>query len=387
MKASGLGWALCGVVAICAGCPGQAWSVPEESSASMAWLAAGWDAWDQGKKDLAVARWREGLVRLARRDPDRIVLFAGVFRQRRYAEQTLRRLSRKRGGVMVRGRFQGTKAWYVLAVPSSKAEQDSLRASLRDLLQVRFARGERAADLIARLQNPEAKTRSTSATIDRGRPHREASLQTAASAPFPLDEEKVWKEAVAMLRRGEAEKAMNWLFAALANEVHSHRVVVLAARAAIEAGRPQRALAVLQSAQEEDWRVWFWRGVAHLQLGSLQAAAAALDETLARNGRIAAAWIARAVVAEEEGQWAMAWGLLQNAVSLAPENPSVWLNLGFVAERLGRFREAIEAYRRFLQQDANGAVPWEVRKRVLQRLLLLQRRVHLIASFDQESVR
>ncbi|MDX8412977.1 MAG: tetratricopeptide repeat protein [Mariprofundales bacterium] len=117
-----------------------------------------------------------------------------------------------------------------------------------------------------------------------------------------------------------------------------------------------------------DWKPWFWSGTAELMAGKLDAAANHFDESLARDGRVAAVWVQRALVAQERGRYAVAYQLLKVAEAQSPKSVQVMLNIGFTLDALGKSEAASTYYRRYLVQTAGISSQWRSRRSVIARL-------------------
>ena len=144
----------------------------------------------------------------------------------------------------------------------------------------------------------------------------------------------------------------------------------------VEAGRYRSArqvLAPLLKPDALDWKPWFWSGTAELMTGRLEQAAEELDQALARDGRVVAVWVQRALVAQQLGRYAVALQLLRVAERLDPEAPQVLLNIGYTFDAIGERKEATRYYQRYLVRTSGVAGSWRARKAVLARLAAINR--------------
>lgn len=127
-------------------------------------------------------------------------------------------------------------------------------------------------------------------------------------------------------------------------------------------------LTALSHAAGTDWQAWFWLGSAQLLQGDLAAAAASLDESLRRNGKITETWIQRAIIEQQRGDFRTSLQLLEIANDLTPEHPAVLLNVGYCNEALGNVAFAQAAYRKFLTRADRAGVDATTRVAILRHL-------------------
>lgn len=121
------------------------------------------------------------------------------------------------------------------------------------------------------------------------------------------------------------------------------------------------------------WEPWFWMGTAHMGLGQYDEAKEAFREGLARNETISQLWVQLAIVEHQHGQYSQALDALRQAELLTPNLPGVQLNLGFTLEGQGNAKSALQHYRQYLTLTDRNPVHLSTRKKVLDRILRLER--------------
>ena len=157
---------------------------------------------------------------------------------------------------------------------------------------------------------------------------------------------------------GSLQAALEHLEKALTATPTHHRAQLAHGRVLVKVDRYDdaiKSLKPLTRSRPGDWRVWFWLGTGQLLAGALNDAEQSLDEALSRNGEVAEIWLHRAVVAEEKGEWRTALQLLKIANEIAPDHPSILLNLAMTGEALGFIDFAQQGYARFLTSTGNDA--------------------------------
>jgi hypothetical protein len=105
---------------------------------------------------------------------------------------------------------------------------------------------------------------------------------------------------------------------------------------------------VLISKQPSRWEGYFVKGSVLLAGGRTREAEAPLERALELQPNSVRVLLQRAIAAQESGQPGRAVDLLRRAKSIAPDNPAVWLNLGYSAELSNANDEAVAAYQRYL---------------------------------------
>lgn len=130
-----------------------------------------------------------------------------------------------------------------------------------------------------------------------------------------------------------------------------------------------RRLEPFKSRTRDDWQPWFWSATANLGLSRLDAARADLEGALSRGSDVAEIWVQEAVLEQELGNHAGAVQLLQVALSKAPRDAQIHLNLAYSFEHLGQFDRALSAYQNYLTSSVNA--PRSMRGRVLRRISAL----------------
>ncbi|MDQ6964067.1 MAG: hypothetical protein Q9M13_04005 [Mariprofundales bacterium] len=177
-------------------------------------------------------------------------------------------------------------------------------------------------------------------------------------------------------RKGDRKRAISLLVELLRRTPDHARARLMAGRLMIVDGRYDAAWQIMRPLLKPnalDWKPWFWSGTAELMAGRLDAAAQHLDESLARDGRVAAVWVQRALVAEERGKYGVAYQLLKVAEAQSPRSTEVMLNLGFTLDAMGETEAAVGYYQRYLLETAGRATQWRARRSVLARLTELSR--------------
>ncbi|MDX8409578.1 MAG: tetratricopeptide repeat protein [Mariprofundales bacterium] len=366
-----------------------------------AWLQQGWDVLGKQGLDAAVETWQEAIDVMP---PGRLLLnTVGIFRDQSNALHAVKRLGSDLRGVAVKGMYRGSEAYFVLAAPGAK-EFLQVRTHLEQLIsggkkrlyswaagrfQVggRFALpGARDSSLMASSHSPAVKQSVVKAS-KRKKPSRHHVAAKRHSAPVahavvhakkrppqPTPEESA-QILFDMAKRAQAEgdhKRAIALLARLLKRTPDHAMArQLSGQLMIDDGQYDAAWQVMQPLlrpQSLDWRPWFWSGTAELMSGRLGRAGDHLDEALARDGRVAAVWVQRALVAQQRGRYVAAWQLLRIAESLAPNSSVVLLNIGYTLEVLGQSKSASDYYNRYLVTTAGRAKNWKTRKAVLLRL-------------------
>lgn len=130
-----------------------------------------------------------------------------------------------------------------------------------------------------------------------------------------------------------------------------------------------RRLAPFKSRTLDDWQPWFWSATANLGLGRLDAARTDLEGALSRGSDVSEIWVQEAVLEQELGNHAGAIQLLQVALSKAPADAQIHLNLAYSFEHLGEFGRALSAYQNYLTSSVSSQR--SLRARVLRRISVL----------------
>lgn len=149
------------------------------------------------------------------------------------------------------------------------------------------------------------------------------------------------------------------------------------ARQLIASGRPADAITELQPymEMEEQWEPPLWSATAYTALGELQRAREILEQAQERFPARAELWIQRAVLAQEEGNYAHALTLLGRAAELDSSLAEISLNVGFCFDMLQMKAQALEAYQRYLAQSIDQPHLAASRSQVLQRVSELSQRL------------
>lgn len=334
-------------------------------------LSQGWKAWRDGRINAALRQWERFAQELR---PDAILLFAGIYRDRNNAFQTLLDIGESHRGLLLRHPFHEQTAYYVLLAPMS-GHLEAMRAYLRQALHIANPRGRSAAFFQHRgVSQPRPRIATSTADTTRARSPDEASKSVSRAHPavLPVRQPRGPEPDTAMLvarsrqalERGAHAEALRLLGKALHQQPGMREARLLYARLWIATGDPNQAtlaLAPLLNDQEADWRPWFWGGTASLLSGRWEKASRLLDEALARDGKHASIWIQRAVAAQQRGRPALALQMLKMAETMRPGLPATWLNMAIAQESLGQKQEAMRAWRTFIQLEAGQACPTDNR--------------------------
>ena len=132
-------------------------------------------------------------------------------------------------------------------------------------------------------------------------------------------------------------------------------------------------LSPLFATPPHQWEPWFWMGTAHMGLGQYDEAKEAFREGLARNETISQFWVQLSIVEHQHGHYSQALDALRQAELLTPNLPEVQLNLGFTLEGQGNAKSALHHYRQYLSLTDRNPVHLSTRKKVLDRILRLER--------------
>ncbi|MDQ6951715.1 MAG: tetratricopeptide repeat protein [Mariprofundales bacterium] len=391
------------------------------------WVQQGWLALHQHGLDAGIAVWQRGVDGLP--SDQRLLLSVGVFHDPLRAGQEVERLGIGLRGIVLKGRHHGSTAYFVLSAPSPH-HLESMRSDIGALVYGdgrriygwsvdRFQPGGSfalpAVVAIAPLRIDRAvPVEKSPASVARGPevtpvavhhavPHA-TKLHSQPSTPValgaaghpdidavvrakvrpPLHSQGAWgveydaqvlfaqaKRAQAL---GQRKQAIALLHQLLLKTPQHARARLLSGQLMIKDGQYDAAWQVLQPLLRPDlldWKPWFWSGTAELMVGRLDAAANHFDEALARDGRVAAVWVQRALVAQQRGHFAVAYQLLKVAEARAPKSSQVILNLGYTLDAMGHRQQASRYYQRYLVQTAGASSQWKVRKAVLKRLTAL----------------
>lgn len=128
------------------------------------------------------------------------------------------------------------------------------------------------------------------------------------------------------------------------------------------------AAAQLEAYIGSNWRTRYLAGVALSGLGRWNDAVAALSSARQKNPGHARVALYLAVAQQETGDHSSAIDTLLKATVAHPEVPELWLNQGHSLQAQGRFGEASQAYRRFLDLSAARSDLSQQRSWVNQRL-------------------
>jgi tetratricopeptide (TPR) repeat protein len=157
--------------------------------------------------------------------------------------------------------------------------------------------------------------------------------------------------------------AAAWLLAAAAATLVSAQraggsAMALLGQAALQADRPDRALAALGRPEVRrlpDHLPRVLAANAYLRLGFHERAAEEFGEALRRSPYFIAARLGRAAARQAQGRYDLAEQDLDAALAIWPDNPETYVALGRLSVARGRLDLAIEHYRRAVQIDHRSA--------------------------------
>lgn len=135
----------------------------------------------------------------------------------------------------------------------------------------------------------------------------------------------------------------------------------------------RRLADVLIGNQPSRWEGHFVLGSVLLASGRAREAEAPLDRALGLNSNSVRVLLQRAIAAQEAGQPRKAVIWLRQARTLAPDNASVLLNLGYSSELSGATGEAVSAYQRYLQVTSDRSGAETQRAYVTERLRVMRK--------------
>lgn len=118
----------------------------------------------------------------------------------------------------------------------------------------------------------------------------------------------------------------------------------------------------------ENWMFHYLAGIAEMRLGRQDQALSALNEAHRLSPERPQPLIQRAVLNQERRDHNAALTDLRRAMELAPKMPEIHLNIGYSADALGRTKEAVDAYGRFIDLSASQAGYASSRQWVSKRL-------------------
>lgn len=133
----------------------------------------------------------------------------------------------------------------------------------------------------------------------------------------------------------------------------------------------QERLAPFLLSSSNEWEVWSLLGTTELGLGNIAAAERHFDKALAQNPAEVSIWIQRAIVEEEQENFAQAIALLTHAERLDPDSPEVHLNLGYSMEAQGLIPSARAHYKTYLSLTDHLDYESALRMKVAERFSTL----------------
>ena len=123
----------------------------------------------------------------------------------------------------------------------------------------------------------------------------------------------------------------------------------------------------LKRSAHPDWQPWFWAGTAYLAARDMGAAREHFDIAVEKNSAAVEVWVQLAVLEQEMNNHAGALQYMAIAEQLDANYGEIYLNRGYSLEHLGRYEEAVRAYRRFLVAP-QGHTTRGLRPTVLRRI-------------------
>ncbi len=351
------------------------------------WLQQGWKVLEKQGLSAAIERWQQGINQFP---ADRILLSPiGFFSSPNSALKGVHVLGIQWRGIVLKGYFHGQEKYFVLSAPSPE-HVEQIRNKLGQLLASgvhriygwsasRFQAGGSYA-LPANPQTEQAKGSVRAMPVSETTMHALVqSGQMRRSPSSPEQESQVLMEMAKKARaEGNRKKAIAMLTEVLKRTPENARARLMVGKLMIKEGQYDaawQAMRPLLKAEPLDWKPWFWNGTAELMIGKLNDAAKHFDEALARNGRVTAIWVQRALVAQQRGRYAVAYQLLKVAEEGSPKSVQVMLNLGLTLDALGKKDAARAYYQRYLVHTSGTSSQWQARKTVIGRLEYLSPRL------------
>jgi hypothetical protein len=357
------------------------------------WQVEASQAWDSGAWDLASRLWEDGLRRTT---PSTLALQIAD-RQTLEQAQRLHQIWTPHWPVVLLTQASAAgPRWMVLALPRA-AEVDAAQRQLSHTLGhpipwasvVQWvAKAEVGQPLTADNSTPASMTAAVSIKPPDARVIAAASAspvvkETRAEKPIPATPAaaappsastttaaapQALAEAPQVSRSGGAapDDQTRAGLATKAIDVDFSAVEQMLSKAEFE--KALGAAEQLEGYIGSNWRTRYLAGVALSGLGRWNDAAAALASARQKNPSHARVALYLAVALQETGDHASAIAILLKATAEHPEVPELWLNQGHSLQAQGRFSEASQAYRRFLDLSAARADLSQQRSWVNQRL-------------------
>lgn len=134
------------------------------------------------------------------------------------------------------------------------------------------------------------------------------------------------------------------------------------AQSALDTGRPDEALALLQrfdgGDRSEVARALLLRSTAYFMLGQIEPGRRDLEESLAQDPTLRQAWLNRAALDISDGHLDRALEALHRARQLDPQAPDTDLNIGAVLLMQGKGEDAAPYLERYLANAGQSAEAW-----------------------------
>ncbi|MFW2357547.1 tetratricopeptide repeat protein [Hydrogenophaga sp.] len=362
------------------------------------WQVQASQAWESGAWDLASRLWEDGLRRTL---PSTLALQIADLQTREQAQQLHQIWTPHWPVVMLAQPSAAGPRWMVLALPQAE-DVDAAQRHLSNTLGHAIpwasvvqwvAKAEVGQTLTPSTSTPAyiptaVSTKTADATVITAAPAAPVIKETRTEKPLPAATAATPAAAATPLtstitaaapqapveppqvsRSGGGAAPDDQTRAVLATkaiDVDFSSVEQMLAKADFE--KALGATEQLEAYIGPNWRTRYLAGVALSGLGRWNDALAALANARQKNPGHARVVLYLAVAQQETGDHASAIDTLLKATAAHPEVPELWLNQGHSLQAQGRFSEASQAYRRFLDLSAARADLSQQRSWVSQRL-------------------
>ena len=305
------------------------------------WYSAGWDAFHTGDIESALESWEDGLRKL---DKDRRLIASNGYNDVSDFAVALKSYSNIAPTFGMRQSRNG-QLEYRLVVISFEGPVDRLLPLVKRL----YAPALELSSLYLqdRLHATLIQKKQVKKTAQKQRPNLQRLEPKDGRSKAPVQAQKV------------AFKLVDWQKLA---------GLILQQLKAGNYTEVEKNARQLTAAYSQRWEGWFWLGTALLGQGQMDGAEMALERAIRQNATIAEVWVQRAIVAQERGNHALALEQLNQSKMLAPNNPQVYLNMGFSFDALKQSRLAGESYQYFLRLTKGNPAYFSTRSSVMNRL-------------------
>jgi len=285
-------------------------------------------------------------------------------------------------GIVLKGQYHGAINYFVLSVPLTK-NLGPLRSHFEQLISGgkhpvygwSASRFQAGGSMALALEHQQILHHSPLPSMVNGEKSEQAMVVQAQPMQRRATPEEMAQKLLVMAKKAQAQgdrkRAILLLTELLKRTPDYARARLMSGRLMVKDGQYDAAWQVMRpllKSESLDWKPWFWSGTAELMVGQLNKAANQFDEALARDGRVSAVWVQRALVAQQRGRYKVAYQLLKVAEAQSPKSVQVMLNIGFTLDALGKRKAASDYYRRYLVHTAGSSSQWKARKAVLARL-------------------